>query len=86
MNYMNTIGLSTITMLSLLSLLYIFTDSSDEEEDSSFGYYSIHDNKHPRKTFDQKSRPSKMCLSLKIDKGKITAKTDSKVRCVCHSR
>lgn len=58
-------------------------DSSDEEEDSSFGYYSIHDNKHPRKTGNQKSRPSKMCLSLKIDKGKVTARTNSKAE-DCH--
>ncbi|XP_062621343.1 autophagy-related protein 2 homolog B-like, partial [Saccostrea cucullata] len=54
-------------------------DSSEEEEDSSFGYYSIHDSRHPRRTANQKSRPSKLCLSLKIDKGKITALTDSKV-------
>ncbi|XP_022329168.2 autophagy-related protein 2 homolog B-like [Crassostrea virginica] len=53
-------------------------DTSDEEDDSSFGYYSIHDSKHPHRTGEQKSRPSKMCLSLKIDHGKITACTDSK--------
>ncbi|XP_021359493.1 autophagy-related protein 2 homolog A-like isoform X1 [Mizuhopecten yessoensis] len=54
-------------------------ESSDEEDDTSFGYYSIHDSRYPRRKPTKKEQPSKLCLSLKIDKGKLTAITNSQV-------
>lgn len=83
---LNIIGLLIIMMLLLQFFLYLFVDFLDEEEDSSFGYYSIYDNKYLRRIFDQKLRLSKMCLLFKIDKGKIIVRIDLKVRCVCYLR
>ncbi|KAJ8309402.1 hypothetical protein KUTeg_014276 [Tegillarca granosa] len=54
-------------------------NSSDDEDDTSFGHYSIHDSKHPKTSPRNKEQPSKLCLLMHIDKGKLTAFTESKV-------
>ncbi|XP_052105810.1 autophagy-related protein 2 homolog B-like [Mytilus californianus] len=53
-------------------------ESSDEEEDYSYNYYSIHDSKYPRKSNTNSNQPCKMCLLLRIDKGKLTTSLNSK--------
>lgn len=57
----------------------LFTESSDEEDDYSYNYYSIHDSKYPRRQHTNNNQPCKVCLLLRIDKGKLTSTLDSKV-------
>lgn len=66
---------------SIKQYVFILTpESSDDEDDSSYGYYSIHDSRYPRNRANNSNQPSKMCLCLKIEKGKIAVTTNSPVR------
>jgi len=55
------------------------TDSDSDEDTDSINHYSIHDSRMSRRRKTPRQQQSKMCLSLTIDRGRITAFTDSKV-------
>jgi hypothetical protein len=55
---------------------YFFLDSSSDSEESSGQFYTIHDQKERQKRSKHKAlqlRPSKICVTLSIGQGKLTA-------------
>ena len=58
--------------------LILLTDS-DSDSDFDGPHYSIHDSRYPRRKKSALTQQSQLCVSLGINKGRITAYTPCKV-------
>ena len=58
---------------------YTISDSDSDTDTESMNHYSIHDSRYPRQRPSTRPKQSKMCLSLTIGRGRLTAFVDSKV-------